>query len=162
MSFFMDPNLSFPNAFSKGLIGTDSILKKMSEVSGTVRKNLGGYPPYNIRKISENKYLIEIAVAGFGKQDLEIELKEDVLSVRGLIDTTESGDDGDYIYKGIAGRAFNRSFVLADRVEIRNAQLINGMLKIFLDEIVPENKKAKKINIEDSVEPESGKQFLTE
>ena len=160
MSFFMDPN--FPDAFSKGLIGTDSILKKLNNISTTLHKNLGGYPPYNIRKISENKYLLELAVAGFGKQDLEIELKDDVLTIKGLTDTTESKEDSDYIYKGIASRAFTRSFVLADTVEIWNAQLINGMLKIFLDNIVPESKKPKKINIEDTEEPTSEKQFLVE
>lgn len=155
-------NLNFdPFSVSKSLIGMDNLIRKMGEGTA-LQKNFAGYPPYNIRKVADNKYLIEIAVAGFGKQDLEIELKDDLLTVKGLTDTTESREENDYIFKGIASRAFTRSFVLADTVEIRNAQLINGLLKIFLENIVPENMKPKKINIEDTEEQTSGKQFLTE
>ena len=134
----------------------------------SVQKAIPSYPPYNIKKVSENKYVIELAVAGFGKQDLEMELNEGVLSIKGRtsLDTlTKDGVDQTYLYKGIADRAFTRQFTLADTVEIKNAELINGMLKVWLENIIPEHKKPKKIDIEDKAADASApstKQFLTE
>jgi molecular chaperone IbpA len=146
---------SLPKQFNT-TVGFDEILKRVAAASENFPK-IPTYPPYNIRKVDENKYVIEIAVAGFGQQDLEIELNEGVLSVRGSV---ESKDATDYLFKGIADRAFTRSFTLADTVEVKNADLINGMLKIFLERFIPEEKKSKKININD--EDRSTKQFLTE
>jgi molecular chaperone IbpA len=146
---------SLPKQFNT-TVGFDEILKRVALATENFPK-VPTYPPYNIRKIGENKYVIEIAVAGFGQQDLEIELKEGVLSVRGSV---ESKDATDYLFKGIADRAFTRAFTLADTVEVKNADLINGMLKIFLERFIPEEKKPKKIIIND--EETSTKQFLTE
>jgi molecular chaperone IbpA len=146
---------SLPKQFNT-TVGFDEILKRVAAASENFPK-IPTYPPYNIRKVDENKYVIEIAVAGFGQQDLEIELNEGVLSVRGSV---ESKDATDYLFKGIADRAFTRSFTLADTVEVKNADLINGMLKIFLERFIPEEKKSKKINI--NGEDRSTKQFLTE
>ena len=100
--------------------------------------------------------MIEIAVAGFGKQDIEVELQDGTLTVRGNV----SSEEADYIYKGIAERAFTRQFTLADTVEVKNADLINGMLKIWLERFIPEEKKPKKINIGEA--ETSSKQLLTE
>jgi molecular chaperone IbpA len=119
------------------------------------------YPPYNIKKVDENKYVIEMAVAGFGKQDLELELQDGTLTIKGNV----SSEDADYIYKGIAERAFTRQFTLADTVEVKNADLINGMLKIWLERFIPEEKKPKKISIGDTETAHNGeptKQFLSE
>ena len=101
----------------------------------------------NIKKTGENTYVIEIAVAGFGKQDIELVMEEGVLTIKGQIKTDEMHD---YIFKGIADRAFTRKFTLADTVEVKNADLINGMLKIWLERFIPENKKSKKIEIKES------------
>jgi molecular chaperone IbpA len=89
--------------------------------------------------------VIELAVAGFGKQDIELTLQEGVLTVKGNVssDTVEE----DFIFKGIAARAFTRQFVLADQVQIKNADMINGMLKIWLDVLTPEASKPKTIKI---------------
>ena len=152
-----------PFSFSKQLnttIGFDHIIKRLTEMTESMPK-IPTYPPYNIKKVDENKYVIEMAVAGFGKQDLELELQEGILTVKGNITT----DDADYIYKGIAERAFTRQFTLADTVEIKNADLINGMLKIWLERFIPEEKKPKKINIgekSDNHIGEATKQFLSE
>ena len=136
-------------------IGFEPILKRLSEISESFPK-IPTYPPYNIKKVDENKYVIEIAVAGFGKQDIEVELQDGTLTVRGNV----SSEEADYIYKGIAERAFTRQFTLADTVEVKNADLINGMLKIWLERFIPEEKKPKTIPIG---EPEtSSKQLLTE
>lgn len=141
---------------SKSAVGFDSVFKKLQEVTEHLPK-IPTYPPYNIAKVGDNKYVIEIAVAGFGKQDLELELQDGVLTVKGGI---SSKDDTEYLFKGIADRAFTRQFTLADTVEVKNADLVNGMLKIFLERFIPEEKKPKKINI--NGEETSGKQFLSE
>ena len=147
----------FPG-LSKSTVGFDSLFKKLGEFTETIPK-IPTYPPYNIKKVGDNKYIIEIAVAGFGKQDLELELLEGTLTVKGQI--TADAPDTDYIFKGIADRAFTRKFSLADSVEIKNADLMNGMLKIWLERFIPEEKKAKKINI-NGEETSSTKEFLTE
>jgi len=152
-----------PFSFSKQLnttIGFEPILKKLAEMTESMPK-MPTYPPYNIKKVDENKYVIEMAVAGFGKQDLELELQDGTLTVKGSV----SSEDADYIYKGIADRAFTRQFTLADTVEIKNADLINGMLKIWLERFIPEEKKPKKINIGETPADHNGeatKQFLSE
>ena len=104
-------------------------------------------------------YVIEMAVAGFGKQNLDIEIKDDMLTISGNLDS----DDKDYIYQGIANRAFTRKFTLVDNVVVKNAELANGLLKIALERFIPEEKKAKKIDIMDPFGVgETTKQFLTE
>jgi molecular chaperone IbpA len=150
-----DP-FSFPKQFNT-TVGFEPILKRLAEMAETMPK-MQTYPPYNIKKVDENKYVIELAVAGFGRQDLELELQDGTLTVKGSVNS----EDGDYLYKGIAERAFTRQFTLADTVEVKNADLINGMLKIWLERFVPEEKKPKKINIGESETESSTKQFLTE
>lgn len=151
-----------PFSFSKQLnttIGFEPILKKLAEINESFPK-IPTYPPYNIKKTGENTYVIELAVAGFGKQDLELELQEGILTIKGNVKSDEATE---YLFKGIAERAFTRQFTLADTVEVKNADLINGMLKIWLERFIPEEKKPKKIPVgEASKEPGSTQQFLTE
>jgi molecular chaperone IbpA len=160
-----------PFAFSKALlpttIGFDPMFKSLEEMQRTMSKVVGSYPPYNIKKVDENKYVIEVAVAGFGKQDIEVEMVNGTLVIKGntTIDTlTKDGTDVTYLHKGIAERAFTRHFKLADTVEVKNAELINGILKVWLESFIPESKKPRKIDITDSAEkePSSTQQFLTE
>lgn len=158
---FFDPmSFALPKNFNT-TIGFEPILKKLSEMSETMPK-IPTYPPYNIKQTGENTYVIEIAVAGFGKQDLELELEDGKLTIKGNIQTNDT--DENYIFKGIADRAFTRQFTLADTVEIKNADLINGMLKIWLERFIPEDKKPKKIKIgeDEKKEESSTKQFLAE
>ena len=89
---------------------------------------------------------MEIALAGFSKTDVEIEVKENTLVISGK---TKSENPENYIYKGIADRAFKRSFELADTVEVQSSQFMNGMLKIYLENIIPDSKKPRKVEIED-------------
>lgn len=131
---------------TKDTIGFDEIFKRLAPINTNLLKT-PTYPNYNIKKTGENTYVIEIAVAGFGKQDIELVMEEGVLTIKGQIKTDEMHD---YIFKGIADRAFTRKFTLADTVEVKNADLINGMLKIWLERFIPENKKSKKIEIKES------------
>ena len=126
-------------------IGFDNIFDELMRVNQ--QQTNVNYPPYNIIKHSEDSFAIELAVAGFGKQDLTVELKENSLVVSGNI--TADAPVENYLYKGIADRAFTRKFNLADTVEIQNTQLMNGMLKIFLENIIPESKRPRKIEIEE-------------
>lgn len=144
-------------------IGFDSMFDRFEKLSADLIQNTNNYPPYNIKKVEDNKYVIEMAVAGFGKQDLELELQDSTLTVKGntTLDTVlKDGIDVTYLHKGIANRNFTRKFTLADTVEIKNAQFINGMLKVWLENIIPESKKPKKIDISEPNEAES-KELLT-
>lgn len=106
-----------------------------------------GYPPYNIERTSENSFAIEVAVAGFSEDDLDIELKEGVLTVAGKKSTPEDGGDREFIHRGIAERGFIRRFQLADHVKVRGADLELGLLKISLERELPEAMKPRKIAI---------------
>lgn len=136
-------NSPFFNNFSKSAVGFDDVFRRIADFSESLPK-IPTYPPYNIRKTAENTYVIELAVAGFGKQDIELVLEDNVLTVTGK---TTSDPDAEYVFKGIADRAFTRKFTLADTIEVKNADLINGMLKIWLERFIPESKRPKKIDI---------------
>jgi molecular chaperone IbpA len=103
------------------------------------------YPPYNIERTDENHYRIVLAVAGFAEKDLNVEVREGVLSVQGKLESER--DKSGYLYQGIAGRAFERRFQLAEHVEIRGAKLENGLLHIELERVVPEERKPRRIPI---------------
>lgn len=106
-----------------------------------------GYPPYNIERVDENEFAIEIAVAGFTQEDLDIETKEGMLTVAGKKGESEDGDGREYLHRGIAQRSFIRRFQLADHVLVTDAALQNGVLRIDLVRELPEAKKARKIEI---------------
>lgn len=131
--------------FDRFYVGFDDHVAKMAEVHKEFVKNIPGYPPYNIRKVGENKYQIEMAVAGFGKQDLDIEIADSKLIIKGSAASTQ--EDADYMFRGIGTRAFTRTFAIDDHVEVQSAELVNGMLKVFLEKLIPEEKKPKKVNI---------------
>jgi len=124
-------------------VGFDRIHDRLHEFNDTLSKNVPSYPPYNIRKVEENKYIVEIAVAGFSKSDIEIEIDGDVLKIAGKT----SDDNDNFLHKGIANRAFSRTFNLADTIEVKDASLVNGMLKVFLENIIPDHKKPRKVSI---------------
>ena len=137
------------NNIDKWFVGADRMLKNIASAQETYAKATN-WPPYNIVKVDDNHYTIELAVAGFGKNNLDIELANNTLVVKGgmtldEIDPVENPVQ--YLWKGIADRVFTRKFTLADTVEVKNAEYINGMLKIFLENVIPEEKKAKKVEI---------------
>ena len=103
-----------------------------------------GFPPYNIRKGGEYTFVIEMALAGFSKDDIEIEVEDGLLTVRSI---KENDENDNPLYRGISYRKFNRKFTLADDIVVNDASLENGMLKIDLERIVPDAKKPRKITI---------------
>jgi molecular chaperone IbpA len=106
-----------------------------------------GYPPYNIQKTEDYKFEIEMALAGFDKKDIEIEVAEGVLTVKSLKDKDTGATDDYTLYKGISQRNFTRKFTLADDIVVKGAKLNNGMLTINLERIVPEEKKPQLIEV---------------
>ena len=106
-----------------------------------------GYPPYNIQKTEDYKFEIEMALAGFDKKDIEIEVAEGVLTVKSLKDKDTGATDDYTLYKGISQRNFTRKFTLADDIVVKGAELKNGMLTITLERIVPEEKKPQLIAV---------------
>ena len=106
-----------------------------------------GYPPYNIERVDDDEFAIEIAVAGFGEDDLEIETKDGLLTVAGRKEPVEDSDERQYLHRGIAERGFLRRFQLADHVVVTGADLRNGLLRIDLLRELPEAKKPRKIEI---------------
>ena len=106
-----------------------------------------GFPPYNIQKTEDYKFEIEMAVAGFGKKDIEVEVAEGVLTVKSIKDKDTGSTDEHTLYKGISQRNFTRKFTLADDIVVNGAELKDGMLTISLERIVPEEKKPQLITI---------------
>jgi molecular chaperone IbpA len=107
------------------------------------------YPPYNIVKTGENTYDVELALAGFSKDDIEVQYEDNMLNVRSKkSDKAENTDaDGNMIHRGISKRYFSKSFTIADDVEVKGAELKDGLLKVSLERIIPEGKKARTITI---------------
>lgn len=140
----------------KIFVGFDDQFRKMQQLHDDLTKNIPNYPPYNIRKTGDNTYTIEMAVAGFGQSEIDIEIDGGKLVIRGNV--SGENEANDYLFKGIASRAFTRSFAIDDQIEVKDAELFNGMLKIALERIIPEHKKPKKVE----VKTKGQKQMLTE
>jgi molecular chaperone IbpA len=114
-----------------------------------------GYPPYNIERTGENDYRITVAVAGFAENELSIESKENTLTVKGEKKAKEESDNGEVLYQGIAARAFERVFQLADYVVVKGAHLENGLLHVELAREIPEAKKPRQISINGKAKPQT-------
>ena len=125
-------------------IGFDSMFDRLLGPSMQHVSNSQGYPPYNIRKEGDTKYFIELAVAGLSEDDLEVELKESVLEIRSKQSTE---DEANYVHRGIAKRSFQRSFTLSDDIVVKGCGLVNGMLTVELEKVIPEEKRARLIPI---------------
>jgi molecular chaperone IbpA len=124
-------------------IGFDRLARLLDTARGAA--NEGGYPPYNIEKSSEDSYVLTMAVAGFGPGDLDLTVQDNVLTVTGRAPAA-SGEQR-FLHRGIAGRAFERRFVLADHIEVTGADLQHGLLHVTLTRVVPEALKPRRIAI---------------
>jgi molecular chaperone IbpA len=144
--------------FDKFFVGFEESAKQLQTLHADLTKNIPNYPPYNIRKNDENSYTIEVAVAGFGESEIDITIDGGKLIVKGNVDTSTNESEENFLFKGIATRAFTRAFAIDDHIEVKNAELFNGMLKIALERLVPEEQQPKKIKIKSG----SKKQLLNE
>jgi len=133
--------------FYRSTVGFDRLLSMLDKVAGG-EQNAPTYPPYNIERIDENAYRITLAVAGFGEHELSVETHDSTLTVRGSKEANAQNDDKrDVLYQGIAARAFERRFQLADHVVVTGASSENGLLHIDLVREVPEAQKPRTIAI---------------
>ena len=105
------------------------------------------YPPYNIVKTGDNKFDIEVALAGFNKKDINVSVENGMLTIESKQDEKSKDKDGEVIHKGISKRYFKRSFTIADDVEVKGAELKDGLLKVSMEKIIPDAKKLKTIDI---------------
>jgi molecular chaperone IbpA len=128
----------------KNTVGYDRFARLLDTMN-TVETAGNGYPPYNIERLDENEYRITMAVAGFSEEDLNIEVKENALTVNGEKDQDQSGTE--FLHQGIAARDFERRFQLADFVEVAGAKIENGLLHIDLKREIPEAMKPRTIEI---------------
>ena len=131
------------NQLTPYAVGFDRVFDQLTAYAANNATSTG-FPPYNIRKGGDYTYAIEMALAGFSKNDIEIEVAEGLLTVRSIKENDENDSD---IYRGISYRKFNRKFTLADDIVVNDASLENGMLEITLERIVPDAKKPRKITI---------------
>jgi len=134
--------------FHRATIGFDRLFEQMNTQFAN-SPNGNGYPPYNIAQINDDEYMISVAVAGFGMDNLEITKDGDQLKIEG---TAPKGDsEVNYLHKGIGGRNFRREFTLAEHVNVENASLELGMLNVHLKRDVPEELQPKKIKINEGL-----------
>ena len=129
----------------RSTVGFDRLFNLLDSVGGADAAQ--PYPPYNIERTGENTYRVTMAVAGFGEGDLDIQAKENVLTVKGEKKEEKQEEGREVLYRGIAARAFERRFQLADHVEVTGASLENGLLHVDLVREIPEKMKPRKISI---------------
>ena len=153
----------FPQDFNKALnsaVGFDSLIQRLFEASDVGEKGNSNYPPYNLSRDGET-YILEMALAGFHQDQLEVKYEEGVLTVGTTKGWEQDLDEDKYIHRGIAARTFTRKFTLSDDVVVKGADFKNGLLIITMERIVPDEKKARVIPIGES-ESKSEKVFLSE
>ena len=140
-------------------VGFDNIFNELERlVDGTAPTRNTSFPPHNIIKLDDNRYVVEMAVAGFGQDEVDVEIHDGTLIVKGeKKDQTEV----DYLYRGIATRSFTKSIRLSESIEVRGAQFKDGILKIALENVIPEHKKPRKIELSKELNF-TKKQLLTE
>jgi len=124
-------------------VGFDSMFNRMMNFTPTQQDS--GYPPYNIRKVDDYNYVIEIALAGFSERDIEVEVADGVISVRSKEDKDTA--EAEYVHRGIARRSFSKSWTLSDDMIVNGAEFQNGLLNINLEKVVPDEKKPRIVPI---------------
>ena len=129
----------------RSTVGFDRLFSLLDQATGV--ESAPSYPPYNIERTGENAYRITVAVAGFAEPELSIEVKENTLTIRGEKQVKQNEKSGEVLYQGIAARAFERRFQLADHVEVKGAALENGLLHVDLAREIPEAMKPRSVPI---------------
>ena len=129
-------------------VGFDNLFDDFDRIYKFNSDSINHYPPYNIRKINDTDYVIELAIAGFGKKDIEVKSQENTLTIKSKDKKEEVLDkDEDILHRGISQRSFTRSFTVAEDVVVKGADLKDGLLSVKLERIIPDEKKPKIIDI---------------
>ena len=133
-------NLNVPRSL---FVGFDTLFEDLERIHQSARSGNDNYPPHNVVKIDDEKFLIELAIAGFTKKDIDIELKDGILKIKGEVEK----DEREFAYKGISSRKFEKSFRLSEFVVIDGADLEDGILVVYARVELPEEKRPRKIDI---------------
>ena len=138
--------LSIFNQLRPLSVGFDDVFNQFESMFDYDMVNVSNYPPYNIVKTGDNKYDVELALAGFNKKDINVSVENGMLTIESKEDKSKD-KDGEVIHKGISKRYFKKSFTISDDVEVKGAELKDGMLRISMEKIIPEAKKLRTIDI---------------
>ena len=138
--------LSIFNQLRPLSVGFDDVFNHFESMFDYDTVNVSNYPPYNIVKTGDNKYDVELALAGFNKKDINVSVENGMLTIESKEDKSKD-KDGEVIHKGISKRYFKKSFTISDDVEVKGAELKDGMLRISMEKIIPEAKKLRTIDI---------------
>ena len=141
--------LSIFNQLRPLSVGFDDVFDHFESMFDYDMVNVSNYPPYNIVKTGDNKFNVEVALAGFNKKDINISVENGLLTIESVKDkdTKEVEDNDGVLFKGISKRMFKKTFTIADDVEVKGAELKDGLLRVSMEKIIPENKKLKTISI---------------
>ena len=135
---------------SQSTLGFDRFFDDVEKLLNMdVQKTISNFPPHNIIKVDDTRYVVELAVAGFSKDEIDISVNQGELTVKG--DKTGDADKVQYLHKGIGTRSFTKTLTIADTIEVRGAEFKDGILRIGLENIVPDSKKPRKIEIGESL-----------
>tara|TARA_B100000686_G_C16718429_1_gene933416 strand:- start:244 stop:684 length:441 start_codon:yes stop_codon:yes gene_type:complete len=141
--------LSLFNKLRPVSVGFDSVFDHFESMFSDMPSLTTNYPPYNIVKTSENDYLIEIALAGFSREDISVAVENGMLTIETIQgDESAVSRDSEILHRGISKRYFKRSFSISDDVEVQGAELKDGLLRISMEKIIPESKKRKEITVQ--------------
>ena len=144
----MTRNLSVWNSLRPFSVGFDSIFDEFDRMLESTERYSTNYPPYNIKRVNDTDYRIEVALAGYSRDDIEVELKDSALTVRNKSKEQTVDEKGNgVIHKGISTRQFERSFTISEDIKVKGAELKNGLLAIELERIIPDEKKSRLIDI---------------
>ena len=138
--------LSIFNQLRPLSVGFDDVFNHFESKFDYDTVNVSNYPPYNIVKTGDNKYDVEVALAGFNKKDINVSVENGMLTIESKEDKSKD-KDGEVIHKGISKRYFKKSFTISDDVEVKGAELKDGMLRVSMEKIIPEAKKLRTIDI---------------
>ena len=141
--------LSIFNQLRPVAIGFDNVFNQFERMFDHQFDSISvpNFPPYNIVKTGDNKYDVELALAGFNKKDIDVTVEDGILTIKSIVKDSKEDKEEGVIHKGIAKRYFSKSFTIADDVEVKGAELKDGLLKVSLERIIPESRKAKTISI---------------
>ena len=144
----MTRNLSVWNSLRPFSVGFDSIFDEFDRMLESTERYSTNYPPYNIKRVNDTDYRIEVALAGYDNDDIEVELKDSALTVRNKTREQTIDEKGNgVIHKGISTRQFERAFTISEDIKVKDAELKNGLLTIDLERIIPDDKKSRLIDI---------------
>ena len=125
-------------------LGFENFIRDVESILNDT-KPVTNFPPHNIIKLDDNKYVVELAVAGFGKDEIDIQVQENTLTIKG--EKIEGTPNLEYLHRGIGTRSFTKTITIADTIQVKGAEFKDGILRVGLENIIPEHKKARKIEI---------------